>query len=155
MYVYRVALFGHRYLSSVRELANKLYDAAEKLIRANEFVEFYIGRNGEFDELAASVIKRVQSKHGKEKCALILVLPYAVKDIKYFEKYYDEIMLPVDPQTHFKAAIAKRNEWMADNCELVISCVQKESGGAYRAIKHAEKRGVPVLNLGDEMHDIT
>ena len=155
MYVYRVALFGHRYLSSVRELANKLYDAAEKLIRANEFVEFYIGRNGEFDELAASVIKRVQSKHGKEKCALILVLPYAVKDMEYFKKYYDDITIPTEPRTHYKAAITKRNEWMADNCELVIACVQKESGGAYKAIKHAEARGVPVLNLSDDLPDIT
>ena len=155
MNIYRVALFGHRYLSSITELEGKLYDAVEKLIRANEFVEFYIGRNGEFDEVAASVIKRVQKKLGKEKSALVLVLPYAVKDIEYFEKYYDDIMIPIDPKTHFKAAITKRNEWLSENCDLIIACVQKKSGGAFRAIKYAEERGVPVLNLGDELPDIT
>ena len=31
-----------------------------ELLRTREYVEFYIGRNGEFDVIAASVIKRAQ-----------------------------------------------------------------------------------------------
>ena len=83
------------------------------------------------------------------------MLPYAVKNMKYFEKYYDDIMLPIHQRTYYKAAITKRNEWMAENCELVISCVQKDSGGAYQAIKYAEERGVHVLNISDGLPDIT
>ena len=73
---YRVVLFGHRDFCENRILDKTLYPLLQNLIRTNPFVEIYIGRNGEFDVYAATVIKRVQNAMGKERTEFICVLPY-------------------------------------------------------------------------------
>ena len=45
------------------------------------YIEFLIGRNGEFDEYAASLIRRVRKAEKNEWCDITLVLPYTVTDI--------------------------------------------------------------------------
>ena len=62
MDVFTVALFGHREIDDLRRLEKKLIPVIEDLIRTKSFVSFWIGRHGEFDEFAASVIKSVQRK---------------------------------------------------------------------------------------------
>ena len=57
--IYRVAFFGHRRIDNIRKIEEKLVPILNELILTKEYVEFYIGRNGEFDEFAATVIKRV------------------------------------------------------------------------------------------------
>ena len=151
MEICRVSFFGHRRLLFDEELDRRIQEMVKELIRTKEFVEFYVGRNGDFDVIVASAIKRAQKIGDRSNNALILTLPYPVRDLEYYEAYYDEIVIPTEGTAHFKAAITKRNEWMVENSELVIACVQKESGGAYRALRYAEKRGVPVVNLGEEL----
>ena len=103
-----------------------------ELIRTKNFVEFYIGRNGEFDELATSVIKRVQKQLDHSKSALILTLPYSVKDIEYYYKYYDEIVIPeMLYGAHPKAAITLRNRWMVGNSDLIIAYIYHEKWEAW------------------------
>ncbi|MBE6531064.1 MAG: hypothetical protein E7679_03090 [Ruminococcaceae bacterium] len=150
MFPYRVSFFGHRTLYSIRDLEDKVEDITLTLVRNRQFVEFYVGRNGDFDIVVASAIKRVQHRVGKEICPIILTLPYVVKDIEYYQKFYDDVIVPVEGKHHFKAAIAKRNEWMIDNSDLVITYVQNESGGAYKAMKYAQSKGVKVLNIEND-----
>ena len=150
MNVYRVALIGHRELSHFGWLETQLEKVMESLIRQNEFVEFYIGRNGEFDILAASVFKQLTERIGKEKSALILVLPYPVKDMPYYERYYDEVILPLPADTHFKSAIEKRNEWMVNHADLLVSWVEHR-GGAHNLCKYARKHKKPIRELTKEI----
>ena len=56
-------------------------------MQTKPYVSFLIGRNGEFDEDAASVIKHAQKELGKENNDITLVLPYAVARLAYYEKY--------------------------------------------------------------------
>ena len=76
MNIYTVSLFGHREIESLRELENRLVPIITELLRTKIYVSFLIGRNGEFDEFAASVIKSVRKRLGIENCDLTLVLPY-------------------------------------------------------------------------------
>lgn len=145
---YRVALFGHRELHRYKALEEKLCPLLEALIKTKPFVEFYMGRNGEFDIFAASVVKRAQKSFGNENSELTLVLPYPEKNMEYYEKYYDRIILPDCLQgVHPKGAITKRNRWMAETCDLLICYVEHESGGAYAAMKYAMRIGKTVINL--------
>ena len=59
---FTVALFGHREIDDLRRLEKRLIPVIENLIKAKPFVSFWIGRQGEFDEFAASVIKGVRRK---------------------------------------------------------------------------------------------
>ena len=117
------------------------------MLRTKAFVEIYIGRDGEFDIYAASVIKRVQMAMGSENSELNLVLPYERKDIEYYEKYYDRVSIPIS--AHPKIAITKRNEWVVEQADLVVCYVERKKGGAYAAMRYAENLGKAVLNLAD------
>ena len=149
--VYRVAFFGHRRIYNIREIEEKLVPILNELILTKEYVEFYIGRNGDFDEFVASVIKRVQKQLDRDNNVMILTLPYTVKDIEYYENYYDEIVIPdAIGKAHPKAAITLRNRWMVDTADLVIAYIEHEEGGAYAAVKYAKKGNKKVINLIDK-----
>ena len=42
-------------------------------------------------------------------------------------------------KTHFKGAIQKRNQCMIDRADLIVVYVNHLSGGAYQAMRYAEK----------------
>ncbi len=148
MEIYRVAFFGHRRIYNIREIEERLVPILEDLICKHEFVEFYIGRNGDFDEFAASVIKSVQKRLDRGNSALILTLPYTVRDIEYYEEYYDEIVIPdAVSNAHPKGAITLRNKWMAETCDFVICYIEREEGGAYATVRYAKKNEKYVINL--------
>lgn len=146
--VYRVALFGHRDFCQHKRLDDTLSPLIKELLRTKAFVEFYIGRDGEFDIYAASIIKRVQTAMGTENSELNLVLPYVRKDIEYYEKYYDRVSIPIS--AHPKLAITKRNKWMVEQADIVFCYIERKKGGAYASIRYAETLGKAVLNLANE-----
>ena len=115
-----------------------------------EYVEFYVGRNGDFDTMVASAIKRCQKRYGKENSSLILVIPYSVANMDCLEKFYDEIWYPEELYgVHHKAAITKRNEWFVNNSDLLIAYVLHDKGGAATCLKMAEKQKVLTVNIAD------
>ena len=146
---YIVSLFGHRDLHTHRKVEERLTEILRELIMSKEYVEVYIGRNGEFDRFAASVIKSVIKNFSYGNIGMTLVLPYPDKDMEYYEVYYDSITIPeCVAGTHPKGAITKRNKWMVVESDLVICYVERESGGAYSAIKYAKKLKKRVVNIG-------
>ena len=46
---YRVSFIGHREVENFRFIEEQVEDIVKELIQTKEFVEFYVGRNGEFD----------------------------------------------------------------------------------------------------------
>ena len=148
---YRVVLFGHRDFDGHQILDEILYPLLIKLIKEKPFVQICIGRNGEFDIYAASVIKRAQKAMGKDNNELICVLPYQQKDMELYEEYYDSVMIPEQiERTHPKNAITKRNRLMVEAADLIVCYVKREAGGAYSSVKYAEKLGKRIINLAGE-----
>lgn len=150
MDIFRVTFFGHREVWNIRELESKLIPILKNVMDTHTYIEFYIGRNGEFDEFVASIIKRLKKEREMSYNILILVLPYTVKDMEYYEKYYDEMIIPESiGKAHYKNAITLRNRWMVDQADLVIVNVERQSGGAYTAMRYAEKQNKEVINLNE------
>ena len=148
MEIYQVAFIGHRRICSGYCPEDTIEKAVCDLLRSKEYVELYVGRNGDFDIMAASAIKRAQRATGRQNSRLILVQPYPTKDDAYYEKFYDEIWYPVEKTVHPKAAITKRNQWMIDHARLLIAFVEDEKeGGASAALRYADQKGVLILNL--------
>ena len=57
----------------------------------------------------------------KRKNDITLVLTYKVADVEYYEKYYDNIIIPENVYgAHPKSAITLKNRWMVEQSELVI-----------------------------------
>ena len=61
---YFVSLFGHRAVRAHRTIEERLTQLLRELARTKEYVEIYIGRSGEFDTFAASVVKCVMREYG-------------------------------------------------------------------------------------------
>ena len=150
MEIYTVSFFGHRKLYDLARIDNLLVPMLKEIIRTKTYVEFLVGRNGEFDEYVASVIKQVQNEFGKDNNDMTLVLPYMVADIVYYEKYYDNIIIPDSVKgVHPKSAITLRNRWIVEQSDLIIVNVEHCKGGAYTAMKYAEKKSKKIINLFD------
>ena len=144
----RICLFGHRNFDGYRVLDTRLSGLIKELIDEKGFIEFYIGRNGEFDVYSASIIKKIQKEIGETNTQLICVLPYNNKDIEFYSNYYDDILIPeVAEKSHPKNAITKRNNWMVEICDIVICYVERNGGGAYSAMQHARRLGKKVIDL--------
>ena len=148
---YRVALFGHRDFYETRILDERLYSLLRGLVHTKTFVEIYIGRNGEFDIYAATVVKQLQKAMGKANNEFICVLPYPEKNMEYYEKYYDRVIIPeCIGKSHPKGAITKRNKWIVEQVDLLVCYVEREEGGAYTAIKYAKKLEKKIINLAEK-----
>ena len=153
MDIYTVSLFGHRHIEQGALVEERLESLLYDLITGKEYVEFLIGRDGEFDLLASSVIKRCIKKYGRGNTSLVLVLPYMRAEYRdneaAFLDYYDEVEICEESaRAHFKAAIQIRNRCMVDRSDLVVCCIQHQSGGAYKTVQYAQRLGKRVVEVG-------
>lgn len=154
MDIYTVSFFGHREVERAAEIESKLDLLLHDLITQKQYVEFLIGRDGEFDLLVASAIRRAVKQCGYGNTSLILVLPYMKAEYRDNEQsylsYYDEVEICSESSdAHYKSAIQVRNRCMVDRSDLVVCCIQHKSGGAYRTMQYAKNQGKQVRNLAD------
>ncbi len=148
MDIFTVSLFGHREIDDLRRLEDLLAPLIKEIIRTKPYVTFLIGRNGEFDEYAASMIKRAQKQCGKENSDMALVLPYAVANVSYYEEYYDSVIFPENLEgAHPKSAIVLKNRWMIEQSDLIVVYAERKKGGAYAAMKYAERLNKKIIDL--------
>ena len=54
MNIYTVCFFGHRYIERGTEISDRLDKLLHDLITQKEYVDFLIGRDGDFDLLASA-----------------------------------------------------------------------------------------------------
>lgn len=138
--IYTVSFFGHRQLENGISVERKLDDLIRNLIRDKEYVDFIIGRNGEFDMLVSSDVRRAKKTIDDSNSSLILVLPYMTAEYannkESFENYYDEI--EIIGSGHYKSAFQVRNRAMVDHSDLVVFCIDHDHGGAYQTARYAK-----------------
>lgn len=152
LYSYTVCFFGHRYIDDYLEISEKIYKIAKQLIQEKEYVEFLVGRDGDFDLIVASAIRRAVKEFNYGNSSLIWILPYDRAEFENnrqaYEAYYDSIEICVaSAKAHPKAAIKIRNRYMIDRSNLCIFYVSKSNGGAYQALRYAEKQDKKIINL--------
>lgn len=82
-------------MDEYRQVEEELDEAIELLHRKYGFIDFNVGRNGEFDDLATQAVRRFR-KEWAEWCELTLVEPYPVANLDIIEKSYDSVIIPTD-----------------------------------------------------------
>lgn len=154
MNLYAVSFFGHRQIDNVFVIEQRLETMIRELLLSKEYVEFLVGRDGEFDQLVASTVRRCKRAVRDDNSALVLILPYATAEYRNneqsFHEYYDEIEICAEStEKHFKSAHQIRNRTMVDRSDLVVFCVEHNSGGAYQTMQYAKKANTNIINLPD------
>lgn len=63
------------------------------------------------------------------------------KNEEAFQEYYDEVdVCQSSSAAHFKAAMQIRNREMVDRSDLVVCCIERNSGGAYQTVLYVKNR---------------
>ena len=150
--IYTVAFFGHRYIDNPPRVEELLEEQIRKLINEKEYVEFLVGRNGDFDRCVSSAVLRVRKNYRDDNSSLVLVLPYPTAEYrnneKYFYDYYTDVEISYKASKAYpKAAIQIRNREMVDRADLVICYIEENAGGAWKTIQYAIAKGKDIIKL--------
>ena len=152
--VFTVAFFGHRYIDDPLTVEERLEKLIQRLLAEKAYVEFLVGRNGEFDQCASSAVVRVRNRYRDDNSALVLVLPYPTAEFIHneasFRHYYTEVEISAKASVaHPKARIPIRNREMTDRADLIIGYVKEPRGGAWRTVAYARKAGKEIINIAE------
>ena len=152
--IYTVTFFGHRHIERLNQTMERLESLLRHIIDEHKYVEFLVGRDGDFDQAVSSTIHRLKRNYRSDNSSHIWVMPYMTAEYtenqKCYDEYYDEVEICEESAAaHFKAAYLIRNKYMADRAELVICMIDHASGGAYSAVSYAKKLGKKIINLGE------
>ena len=150
--IYTVAFFGHRYIDNPFLIEERLEEQIYKLLAEHEYVDFLVGRNGDFDRCVSSTVLRVRKRYRDDNSSLILMLPYPTAEYlnneESFHNYYTEVEISyAASKAHPKSAIQIRNREMVERADLIICAIEKETGGAWQTVQYAMKQEKPVINL--------
>lgn len=126
--------FGH---SQCPDLRSELRDAVMRL--ASDGVDmFYVGDNGRFDAQVRSVLSELGLRYG-------VVLAYLPKGAG---AGFDDTMFPEGLElVHPRYAIERRNRWMLERSDYVVTYVRYSWGGAAKFAAMAERQGKRIIRL--------
>ena len=154
MEVFAVSFFGHRIITDYHCAENRLEHLIVELLNKKTYVEFLVGRDGEFDQLVSSTVRRCKRSIRNDNSSLVWVLPYETAELREnkdtFREYYDEIEICNNSSiVHFKAAHQIRNRQMVDRSDLIVFYVERNSGGAYQTLRYAKKQKKAYINISN------
>lgn len=139
-----VTFCGHSELTDEGKIRDWLFETTQLLILQGAH-RFLLGGYGMFDGLAASIVWHM--KRQALDLESVLVLPYL--DQKLDSSYYDYTLYPPLESVPRKYAIVKRNEWMVDQSDAVVSYVTHGWGGAAKTLAYAKRRHKRIMNYPD------
>lgn len=130
--------FGNR---DVEDYIEPILETAIRAIIENKGVRrFYVGNNGKFDLMVARCLARVKLDYPCIDYAIVLA--YLPKENLLENTLYPEGMELVPK----KYAITKRNIWMIDNSEYIISYAN-HIGCARRFEEIARRKGKLIVSI--------
>lgn len=136
---------GHRYIPDNFD-KEKLKNTVESLIKKGVEV-FYNGGAMGFDLLCAEVVLSLKEKY--QNIQLILCIPCINQEKSYSEKdkeRYREVCKKADEKiyisntAYFRGCMQKRNIYLADNGDVLLAYLTKETGGTAFTVKYYKKK---------------
>ena len=117
--LYTVCFFGHRRIDDIISVENAVENVIDKVavenvidkvLRQHEYVEFLVGRDGEFDRIVSSAVLRYKKRTDAGNCSLTWVMPYMKSDYTHnrenYDSYYDSVeVCEQSAKVHPKSAI--------------------------------------------------
>lgn len=152
MKIYTVSFFGHRIIQDFSAAEEQVENLVRNLLLEKDYVDFLVGRDGDFDQLVSSTVKRLKRLVRDDNSSLIWVLPYPTAELRdnidSFQNYYDEIEICNDAaNSHPKSAFQVRNRQMVDRSDMVVFFVDHKGGGAYQTMRYAQKTKILISML--------
>ena len=154
---YRPEKFPFELFSDTKEyidFENSLYSAVLSL--ANEGIErFYCGMAMGFDIIAAQAVLALKEAKRDTAIELICVKPFEEQNksfTPFWKEKYEEIIKQADGiivmgKSYYKGCFHKRNCYMVDNSDIVLTYFDGQSGGTKSTLSYANKKGKRIVNI--------
>lgn len=138
--------FGHR--DTPKEIEPILKSTLIELVEKKDVNFFYVGNQGNFDCMVRKALKQLKICYPHIDYAVVLAYMSIRKD-KYVTDFSDTIYPEELDSIHPKYAILKRNDWMINHSDYVVTYVKHSFGGAYKFSMESKRKGKSVINLAD------
>jgi uncharacterized phage-like protein YoqJ len=148
-----VAFTGHRKIDkSVQSfLLKELIDCLDVLIK-NNCDTFISGMALGFDQI---VVKELIERKKVSKINIIAALPCKNQEMYWNDnqkQVYYEFLKNVDKivyvsDNYDSNCMFKRNQWMVDNCGLLVAAYNGTPSGTRKTINYAKNKKIPIINL--------
>ena len=137
--------FGHG--NAPQELYPRIVEVIENLIAEKQVDCFYVGNNGSFDYMVRKALKELATKHPHIRYSVVLSYLPQEKDELGIYDYSDTVYPEGLEDVHPRYAICRRNEWMVDNSDIVVTYVKHNYGGANRYKQLAMRKAKQIVEL--------
>ena len=137
--------FGHRDAPSA--IAPYLRAAIIDLIENRGVDLFYVGNQGAFDRTAIRVLRGLKEEYPQIQYYVVLAYVPHNKERLGLEDSDSTLYPECLDKTPPKYAIIKRNRWMIERADFVITYLTHITGGAADFKALAERKGKTVINL--------
>ena len=139
------SFFGHADLEGKStQISPKLRQIIISLIE-QDVDTFYVGNHGEFDILSSKIICDLQTLYPEIKVIAVLCYP---NEFQYLKCAFTDVLIPseivVCPK---RACIVKRNHWVVDHSDYIVSYIKYTMGGAYSVIEYAKKHHKKIIEI--------
>ncbi len=150
---------GHSKL--YEDVHEKLKAAIERQILYNGVEEFWVGNYGAFDRAAAKAVRELKTTYRDRELKttyrdikLYLVFPYLTRAIdeareEYYKAFDGLLLADIPENTPLRYRILKCNEYMAQECDVLLCYVKHPFGGAAQTVEFSKKRNVEIVNISD------
>ena len=135
---------------------NKLMSAIFSLPDEKCFT-FYTGMAMGFDILAAELVLLLKNR---KDCAieLVCVLPFKGQENAWSEEWqerYNKVLESADKvillsDHYYKGCYFKRNNFMVDNSDIVLTFYDGQTGGTAQTLGYANKKGKKIVNIAED-----
>lgn len=137
-----VTFCGHRDIVCSDKLTRQLRFVLCDLITEGADT-FLLGGYGAFDSMAAMAVRELKSTYPHIRSTLVL----AYLDREYNNDLYDDTIYPPLEGVPLRYAISRRNRWMVDAADMVVSYVSHSYGGAVTTLRYAEQKRKRIIRL--------
>ena len=125
-----------------------VYTILEDLIVKEGACDFYVGNNGAFDREVHYALKKLKKQYPHIRYTIVLAyMPNAAASADDHTLFPEQVARAMP-----RFAIDKRNRWMLERADVVVTFV-KHIGGAAKYMELAERKGKRVINLAQLQSD--
>lgn len=135
---------GHRICPG--DIKKELLKTIKELIIYNNINTFYVGTQGSFDKFVYEVLCDIKKEFDIK---IFVVLAYLNKKSESPYYNFNETIFPdVLTKTPLRFAIRKRNSYMLNKSEYLISYINTPFSSTYTTIEEAIRKNLRIINLG-------
>ena len=139
---------------------NKLMSAIFSLPQENCFT-FYTGMAMGFDILAAELVLLLKEK-SDYIIELVCVVPFKDQEKGWSEEWkkrYNNVLEKADKvilmaDKYYKGCYFKRNNFMVDNSDIVLTFYDGQTGGTAQTLNYASKKGKRIVNIAEDPENL-